>query len=285
MHGQLAILQRSERHAAGHAERAAAVSLRRGPRERRSQRPELQRLRRHLARAGRLRRAELRRADGRQRPGREHARRPSTPTTPHANHTPTTTTPTTPLRPATRTDRRDGRPRGGPSRRPTGAAPGLSLSARRRSSATACASTRCSCAERSSAIARASQPSRWRRSAASVARPCSVSSTRIRRPSAGSARRAIRPSASRSEIVWVIDCGRTRSASARSPIDLRALAVQAPEHGALGEREAVLGAQPAHQLSEHDAQLAREAGGVDGRTPRPADYISRKTGKLLSLPV
>ena len=42
----------------------------------------------------------------------------------------------------------------------------------------------------------------------------------MRRPSAGSGRRAIRPSLSRSEIVWVIDCGRTRSAIARSPIDL-----------------------------------------------------------------
>ena len=57
---------------------------------------------------------------------------------------------------------------------------------------------------------------------------------------------------------------RTRSATASSPIDSRPLAVQAPEHGALGEREAVLGAQPAHQLAEHHAQLARQAGGVYG---------------------
>src|ERR1700722_372890 len=39
----------------------------------------------------------------------------------------------------------------------------------------------------------------------------------------------------------------------------RALAVDAPEHGALGEREAVLGAEPAHEVTEHHAQLAGEA--------------------------
>ena len=43
---------------------------------------------------------------------------------------------------------------------------------------------------------------------------------------------------------------------------LGALAVEAAEHGALGEREAVLGAQAADQLAEHDPQLACQRGGV-----------------------
>ena len=123
---------------AGHAERAAAVSLRRGPRERRSQRPELRRLRRDLARAGRLRRPQRRRADERQRPA------PSTPTT----STPTTTTPTTSTptttTPTTSTPSYPHRLTARRARRRAGAAPGRQSSARRRSSGSACASTRCS---------------------------------------------------------------------------------------------------------------------------------------------
>jgi hypothetical protein len=45
----------------------------------------------------------------------------------------------------------------------------------------------------------------------------------------------------------------------------RPFTVEAPEHGALGEREAMLGAQPANQAAEHQAQLAREQPRVDGR--------------------
>ena len=201
VHGRLAILKRSERHAAGHAQRAAAVSLRRGPRERRSQRPELQRLRRHLARAGRRRRPELRRADG----PAPAASSPTTsttddkPTRPHRRRPPRRR-----LRPATRTERLRRPPRGGPSTQAHGRAPGLSSSARRRSSDTACASTRCSCAERSSAIARASQPSRWRRSRrerlrdpARSARPGSAARRRGRRDArSGPRTRGLRSSVS-----------------------------------------------------------------------------------------
>ena len=53
----------------------------------------------------------------------------------------------------------------------------------------------------------------------------------------------------------------------------RAFAVQAPEHRALGEREAMLGAQPTHQLAEHDAQLAGEQGGVDAEPSAAELYI------------
>ena len=62
-----------------------------------------------------------------------------------------------------------------------------------------------------------------------------------------------------------------------------AFAVQAPEHGALREREAVLGAQAAHQLAEHDAQLAREASGVDGVAHGP-QTISRKDRETAQFP-
>ena len=68
----------------------------------------------------------------------------------------------------------------------------------------------------------------------------------------GSGRRAISPSASISASVWAIDWGRTRSASGEVASH-RALAVQASEHCALGEGEAVLGAQPAYQVAEHEA--------------------------------
>ena len=91
--------------------------------------------------------------------------------------------------------------------------------------------------------------------------PASVSSTSARRPSSGRAGGSTRPSASRSPTVCAIDCGRTRSAAARSLTLLRALAVEPAEHGALREREAVLGAQPADELAEHDAQLAGEQRG------------------------
>ena len=142
-------------------------------------------------------------------------------------------------------------------------------------------STCCSCAERSSAIAprepslaRGGGPLRASR------RPCSVSSTRIRRRVGG-------VGAARDQAVG-LEVGdrlrhrlRAHALGDREIADrARALAVQAPEHGALGEREAVLGAQPAHQVPEHDAQLAGETGRVERRQPRAADYISRSAGKL-----
>ena len=63
-----------------------------------------------------------------------------------------------------------------------------------------------------------------------------------------------------------------------------AFAVEAPEHRALGEREAVLGAQPADQLAEHDAQLAGEQA-VSSVCGHCQSTIPRQTGKLHSLPV
>ena len=144
--------------------------------------------------------------------------------------------------------------------RPAGAAP--QISAIRRSSSAARASTACSSGERSSAIACASQPSRCRRSGRAPARRRSVSSTSVRRPSVGSGRRATgrRPRGRRR--VWAIDCGRTRSATARSLTLCAPSRSSRPSTAGLREREAVLGAQPADQLAEHDAQLAGQQGGV-----------------------
>jgi hypothetical protein len=65
---------------------------------------------------------------------------------------------------------------------------------------------------------------------------------------------------------------------------LGALAVEAAEDGALGDREGVLGAQAADQLPEHDAQVAGDRGDV--RLCRHAAEYSRiYAGELHSLPV
>ena len=124
----------------------------------------------------------------------------------------------------------------------------------------------------SSSIASTSQPSRWRRSASSVVRPVAV---RLDQGAAavvgvGAAARP-GPSASRSPTVCAIDCGRTRSAAARSLTLCGALAVEAAEDAALGEREAVLGPQAADQLAEHDPQLARRAVAVSAPWRSPID--------------
>ena len=77
-----------------------------------------------------------------------------------------------------------------------------------------------------------------------------------------------------------IDCGRTRSASRERARRLRPVAVEPREDGALRDREAVLGPQPAHELAEHDPQLAGCPG--DARCSRHASDL---TGKLNSMPV
>jgi hypothetical protein len=64
---------------------------------------------------------------------------------------------------------------------------------------------------------------------------------------------------------------------------LRTLAVEPPEHGAVRDRKAMLGAQPAHQLPEHDAQLARKERRIGRR--RHGGMIAEPTGKLHRLPV
>ena len=62
---------------------------------------------------------------------------------------------------------------------------------------------------------------------------------------------------------------------------LRAVAIESAEDGALREREVVLGAQPAHQLAEHDAQLAREEGRVGlGRHVPDYTVIDRQTAQV-----
>ncbi len=66
--------------------------------------------------------------------------------------------------------------------------------------------------------------------------------------------------------------------AARSPIDLRPFAIQSPEHRALREREAVLGAQAAHELAEREAQLGWRAASC--RRPWPCAELyecSRQT--------
>ena len=133
----------------------------------------------------------------------------------------------------------------------------------------------------SEAIAWASQPSRRRRSSVSACRPRSVSSIRIWRPSSGSGRRPTRPAACE-----LADRLRHRLRAhalgrgqrARRP---RPFTVETAEHRGVRDREVVLDAQPAHQLAEHDAQLARRASDVESRVGRPRSHA----GKLYSFPV
>lgn len=47
------------------------------------------------------------------------------------------------------------------------------------------------------------------------------------------------------------------------------LAVKAPQDSAVGKRETVLGAQPAHQLAEDDTKVAGESSRIGGAGPHP----------------
>jgi hypothetical protein len=89
-------------------------------------------------------------------------------------------------------------------------------SAMRRNSASASCSVSRSAAVNSRSNISSSQPSRWARVARRRSTPAGVSSTSTRRPSSGSGRRETRPAPSRSRTVCAIDCGRIRSAAARS---------------------------------------------------------------------
>ena len=91
--------------------------------------------------------------------------------------------------------------------------------------------------------------------------PCSVRATSARRPSAGSGRRAHEPVGLElcdglGHRLLAYALGDCEVAHAALP-----LAVEAPEHRRLRDREVVLDAQPPHELAEHDAQLARQQPG------------------------
>jgi MFS family permease len=65
-----------------------------------------------------------------------------------------------------------------------------------------------------------------------------------------------------------------------------AFTVEAAEHSAVREREAVLGAQPPRQLAEHDPKVAGDEGDIDGQGDRTITATADQcTGNLYRLPV